>query len=81
MDEAAQGILEFQIALIEDDELIEPVRQSIAVGSSAAKAWRQALDAQVGEYQAASDAYFRARAADLADLRDRVLDLLSGERG
>ncbi|HEY2891210.1 MAG TPA: phosphoenolpyruvate--protein phosphotransferase [Dongiaceae bacterium] len=79
VDEAAQGILEFQIALIEDDELIEPVRQVIAGGSAAATAWRQALDAQVNEYQAAADAYFRARAADLADLRDRVLDLLTGE--
>jgi phosphotransferase system enzyme I (PtsI) len=78
VDEAAQGILEFQIALIEDDELVEPVRQSIAAGGAAARAWRQALDAQVSDYQAASDAYFRARAADLADLRDRVLDLLSG---
>src|SRR5215475_11220345 len=78
VDEAAQGILEFQIALIEDDELVEPVRQAIAVGGVAAKAWRQALDAQVSDYQAASDAYFRARAADLADLRDRVLDLLAG---
>ncbi|HEX3066649.1 MAG TPA: phosphoenolpyruvate--protein phosphotransferase [Dongiaceae bacterium] len=78
VDEAAQGILEFQIALIEDDELVEPVRRAIAAGSSAAKAWRQALDAQVSEYQAAPDSYFRARAADLVDLRDRVLDLLSG---
>ena len=79
VDEAAQGILEFQIALIEDDELIEPVHQAITDGSAAARAWRQALDAQVSDYQGASDAYFRARAADLADLRDRVLDLLSGE--
>ncbi len=78
VDEAAQGILEFQIALIEDDELIEPVRQAIAAGSAAATAWRHVLDAQVSEYQTAADAYFRARAADLADLRDRVLDLLAG---
>jgi phosphotransferase system enzyme I (PtsI) len=78
VDEAAQGILEFQIALIEDDELIEPVRAGIAGGQSAAQAWRRALDAQVAEYQAASDSYFRARASDLADLRDRVLDLLGG---
>ncbi len=78
VDEAAQGILEFQIALIEDDELIDPVRTAIATGHSAIRAWRKALDAQVAEYQAATDSYFRARAADLADLRDRVLDLLAG---
>jgi phosphoenolpyruvate-protein phosphotransferase (PTS system enzyme I) len=78
VDEAARGILEFQIALIEDDELVEPVRRAIACGAPAYQAWRQSLDGQVAEYEAAPDAYFRARAADLADLRERVLDLLSG---
>src|SRR5882757_10073692 len=70
VDEAAQGILEFQIALIEDDELIEPVRRAIAGGSPAPQAWRQSLDGQVADYEAAPDAYFRARSADLADVRD-----------
>jgi len=76
-DDAGE-ILEFQIALIEDAELIGPVRRSIAGGSSAAAAWRQALDGQVADYESAGDDYFRARSADLADLRDRVLDLLGG---
>jgi phosphotransferase system enzyme I (PtsI) len=78
VDEAARVILEFQVALIEDDELVEPVRRAIAGGAPAAEAWRQSLDGQVAEYEAAPDAYFRARSADLADLRDRVLDLLAG---
>jgi phosphoenolpyruvate-protein phosphotransferase (PTS system enzyme I) len=78
VDEAARGILEFQIALIEDDELVEPVRRAIAGGEPASEAWRQSLDGQVADYETASDAYFRARSADLADLRDRVLDLLLG---
>ena len=78
VDEAARDILEFQIALIEDDELVEPVRRAIAGGAAAPEAWRQSLDGQVAEYEAAPDAHFRARSADLADLRDRVLDLLSG---
>ncbi len=80
VDEAARGILEFQIALIEDDELVEPVRRAIAGGAPAPQAWRQSLDGQVADYEAAPDAYFRARSADLADLRDRVLDLLTGAR-
>jgi phosphoenolpyruvate-protein phosphotransferase (PTS system enzyme I) len=78
VDEAARGILEFQIALIEDDELVEPVRRAIASGAPAPQAWRQILDGQVADYEVAPDAYFRARSADLADLRDRVLDLLTG---
>jgi phosphoenolpyruvate-protein phosphotransferase (PTS system enzyme I) len=78
VDEAAREILEFQIALIDDEELVGPVRRAIAGGAPAPEAWRQSLDGQVAEYEAASDAYFRARSADLADLRDRVLDLLNG---
>jgi phosphotransferase system enzyme I (PtsI) len=48
------------------------------VGESGAAAWRAALDAQVDDYANAEDEYFRARSADLADLRDRVLRILSG---
>ena len=42
------------------------------------EAWRGILDRQVAEYEVAEDDYFRARAADLADLRDRVHELLLG---
>src|SRR5262245_29084053 len=49
VEEAAQAILEFQIALLGDDELIGPVRQAIRQGISAPQAWRQALDTQVAE--------------------------------
>jgi len=79
--EEGQAILEFQIALIEDGELTDPVRQAILDRGSAAAAWRQVLDRQVGEYDSSEDDYFRARAADIADLRDRVLALLAGSNG
>src|SRR5690348_15271210 len=39
--EEGRAILEFQIALIEDGELTDPVRQNILDGSAAALAWRQ----------------------------------------
>ncbi len=76
--EEAAAILEFQIALVEDGELIDPVRLAIGEGVSAAAAWRRVLDGQVADYESAEDDYFRARSADLADLRDRVLELLAG---
>ncbi len=41
-------------------------------------AWRSALDAEIAGYRSAEDEYFRARAADLVDIRDRVLARLSG---
>ena len=79
--EEGQAILEFQIALIEDGELTDPVRQAILDGDSAAAAWRQVLDRQVADYESSADDYFRARAADIADLRDRILALLAGGNG
>lgn len=71
-------ILGFQIALLEDDALIEPAIIEIEAGTSAAKGWRDALDEQIADYAASDDDYFRARAEDLTDLRDRVLAILTG---
>ena len=78
--EAAQ-ILEFQTALLEDDDFLEPVFAAIADGESADMAWSSLLDGQIADYEAASDEYLSARSADLADLRDRVARALRGSDG
>jgi phosphotransferase system enzyme I (PtsI) len=75
----AADILEFQVAMLADDELRAPALAAIAGGTAADKAWCTALDKQIEDYQAAEDDYFRARAADLCDLRDRVLRHLAKE--
>ena len=77
----AAAILEFQLALLEDADLTSAAFAEIETGASADRAWRQALDAQIADYAAAEDGYFRARSADLGDLRDRVLRALSGDVG
>lgn len=76
----AQGILEFQIAMLGDSALAEGAFAAIATGENADAAWRAALNTQVEDYTQAGDEYFRARAADLEDLRDRVSAILSGDR-
>ena len=76
-DDALQ-MLEFQLALLEDEALSGPAFAAIESGAPAAHAWRDALDAQISEYSSAEDEYFRARSADLADLRDRVSRALVG---
>jgi signal transduction protein with GAF and PtsI domain len=80
--ESVQGevadILEFQVAMIEDDALAEGAYHAIAAGTAADQAWRAALDAEIAGYRAAEDEYFRARAVDLVDIRDRVLAHLGG---
>jgi phosphotransferase system enzyme I (PtsI) len=74
----AAGILEFQAAMLADDELTAPALAAIAAGSDADSAWQSALADQIAGYQAAGDEYFRARAGDVADMRDRVLRNLAG---
>ena len=72
-------ILAFQIAMLEDETLAAPAFAAISEGASADRAWRTALDAEIGGYDNAEDEHFRARASDLRDICDRVLAALSGE--
>src|SRR5262245_27347661 len=78
--EAAQ-ILEFQVALLEDEDFIEDIFASIGEGDAADVAWRSALDTQIADYNSAADEYLKARSSDLADLRDRVINILRGGEG
>jgi phosphoenolpyruvate-protein phosphotransferase (PTS system enzyme I) len=75
--EAAQ-ILEFQVALLDDEDFLDPVFAVIAEGSPADAAWSSALNEQIADYNSAADEYLQARSSDLADLRDRVLRILRG---
>jgi phosphotransferase system enzyme I (PtsI) len=77
-DADARDILEFQVAMLGDGALAEGAFAAIAGGQGAPAAWRSALDVQVKDYENSGDEYFRARAADLEDLRDRVSAILSG---
>jgi phosphotransferase system enzyme I (PtsI) len=76
--EAAQ-ILEFQVALLDDEDLLQPIHVAIGEGTPVEIAWSSALDAQISDYNSAHDEYLRARSSDLIDLRDRVLRALRGE--
>jgi len=78
-DDEAEAILAFQMALLEDDSLVAPALARIDAGAGAGQAWSAAIDPEIASYDAAEDPYFRARASDLRDLRDRVLRHLAGE--
>ncbi|UWU95706.1 phosphoenolpyruvate--protein phosphotransferase [Bradyrhizobium sp. CB1015] len=78
--EAAQ-ILEFQVALLEDEDFIEAIFTAISEGDAADVAWRSALDEQIADYNSAEDEYLKARCSDLADLRDRIISILRGGGG
>jgi phosphotransferase system enzyme I (PtsI) len=78
-DAEAEAILSFQIALLEDDNLAAPAFALITGGEVANRAWSDAIAREIASYDGADDPYFRARASDLRDLRDRVLRHLAGE--
>ncbi|MBL8577304.1 MAG: phosphoenolpyruvate--protein phosphotransferase [Mesorhizobium sp.] len=74
--EAAE-MLEFQLAMLADDSLTDPALASIEKGFAADEAWNDALAAEIAGYESSDDDYFRARAADLRDIRQQVLDALT----
>lgn len=77
-DKNSAEIIEFQWALLMDDELSAPAFAAITGGSAAHDAWNATLNAEISGYLESDDAYFRARAADLEDLRARVITAMSG---
>lgn len=72
-DDLAGEILEFQLALLDDDDLIVPIFDTVKGGMPAAAAWGGALDREIAEYRGGGDDYLAARAEDLLDLKLRVL--------
>ena len=75
---AEADILEFQAAMLADDTLSDSAYAILQKGGDASAAWNEALSAEIVGYLASEDDYFRARAADIADIRDWVLRNLSG---
>jgi phosphotransferase system enzyme I (PtsI) len=74
----AADMLGFQVAMLEDPALAEPAFAAIRAGNPADDAWKAALAEEIAGYESSDDEYFRARSADLADIRDRVLAKLYG---
>ena len=74
----AQAIVAFQVAMLGDAVVTEPAFVAIRGGAAAENAWRSAMELQIREYHEAEDLYFRSRASDLRDMRDRVLRKLAG---
>ena len=76
-DELGAEILEFQELLLEDDSILDPVREQIAAGKAADDAWQEVLNSEIEDYASSEGEYMAARATDLKDLRDRVLNSMS----
>ncbi len=77
-DSEAEAILSFQSEMLDDEVVTAPAYDAILTGTAAEAAWYAAMEEQIREYREAEDSYFRARASDLCDMRDRVLRQLCG---
>lgn len=77
--QAQRSILAAHLALLEDPELAAAAERSIGEGSSAAYAWRAAVQAQAEVLRRTGDPRLIERVDDLVDLERRVLLALKGE--
>ncbi|PWU08969.1 MAG: phosphoenolpyruvate--protein phosphotransferase, partial [Verrucomicrobia bacterium] len=71
-------IFRTHLALLNDRELLNKVFQKISDGHSAAWAWNSVITQCITEFSQIENKYLAERAADLNDIRQRVLQLLLG---
>lgn len=72
------AILEFQVEMLLDSVILEPVREKFEDGTGAALAWATAMDQYIAGFETSGDEQVRARAVDVIDIKSRVLDVLRG---
>jgi phosphoenolpyruvate-protein phosphotransferase len=68
-------------ALLDDPELVAEVETTIVAGHGAAWAWQQSIDERVAAMAQVADERLAARAADVRDVGQRVLRLLTAAEG
>ena len=79
--EEEAAIFEAHLLFLDDPEVIQQARQLIFEQYlSAAAAWQAVVNETVATYQALNDSYLQARAADVSDVGQRVLQLLTGTK-
>ncbi|MCD0162450.1 phosphoenolpyruvate--protein phosphotransferase, partial [Deinococcus sp. 6YEL10] len=76
-DDAA-AIFDAHLLLLDDPELGAAIQETLTGGANAEAAVHGAFEAFIGMFESLDDPYLRERAADLRDLRARVLSHLLG---
>lgn len=72
------GIFEAHAMMLDDDDLIDSCKELMSEGHSAAYAVREGFEAAAKMFSEMEDEYFRARSADVIDLKNSMLDVLFG---
>ena len=73
------AVLEFQIEMLLDPEITEMAAGRINTGDGAALAWVTALDNYIAGFEQSDNEDVRARAADVIDIKSRVLAAMTGK--
>ncbi len=76
--EAEAAVFDAQLLLLDDPDLLADAHARLDAGADAAHGWADALAEAERGFATAADEYLRARAADVRDVRDRVLRALGG---
>ena len=79
-DEEA-AIFDAHLTLLDDSAILDSVRERVDDGTGAADAWSQTMTDLQHTWEELPDAYLRERAADIAALRQQVLETLTGVSG
>jgi phosphotransferase system enzyme I (PtsI) len=72
------AILDFQIEMLRDPMLFDMAAERIDRGEDAAIAWIGTMDSFIAGFQGSDDELMGARAVDVIDMKNRVLDLMMG---
>ncbi|MEA1649179.1 phosphoenolpyruvate--protein phosphotransferase [Nitrospirillum sp. BR 11164] len=73
-----RDIFQAHLAILDDPDLLDEARATIAGGGSAGTAWRAATDRSAAALRALGNPRMAERAADLIDLRRQVMLALAG---
>ncbi len=75
---ADAAIFDAHLALLDDDALLEPAHEAIAVGATAERAWYDAAQQVAAVYRSLDEPLLRERATDVLDVGRRVVAALTG---
>ena len=78
-DGEKRSILAAHAELIQDPELLRQATHWLQQGRSAAFAWRTSIRATMATFQSLGDAHLHERLADLRDLENQVISVLTGQ--
>jgi len=72
------GIFEAHAMMLDDEDLIDSCKEMMAEGHTAEFAVREGFEAAAEIFRNMDDEYFKARSADVIDLKNSMLDVLFG---